>query len=198
MIKRTLAAVIRLATGVRKQPASTLPDGPVIYFANHTSHLDFLSIWAALPPTIREHTRPIAAKDYWNKSPLHRWIAASVFQAHLIDRNTSARTDNPLEPLKQILNKGNSIIIFPEGTRSRYGSPNKFKSGIYHLTKNNPKIPLIPVYLENMNRILPAGEFLPIPLLGQIEFRPPIKLIDGETKNNFLLRAQQSVQHDDQ
>lgn len=195
MTQRLLAAIIRLATGVRRQPEVTLPASPAIYFANHTSHLDFLSIWAALPPALRKLTHPVAAKDYWSKTRLRRWTAASVFQAHLISRQVSAREGNPLDPLSELLEQDHSLIIFPEGTRSRDGTPGKFKPGIHHLALRHPDIPLIPVHLENMNRILPAGELLPIPLLGQVEFRERLELREGESKADFLARAQHAVEH---
>lgn len=194
MIQCPLAALIRMATGVRRQPVTTLPRGPVVYFANHTSHLDFLSIWAALPPAARKVSHPVAAKDYWTKSALRQWLASSVFQAHLIDRRVPAKEGNPIDPLCKILEKKHSIIIFPEGTRSRDGAPGSFKPGIYHLARRHPEVPLVPVCLENMNRILPAGELLPIPLLGHVDFRKPITLLDGENKTAFLSRAQQAVQ----
>ena len=193
MIQRTLAALIRLATGVHRQPASSLPSGPVIYFANHTSHLDFLSIWAALPPSLRLRTHPVAAKDYWSKNSCRRWLASSVFHAHLIDRKQPTTDGHPLEPLFELIEQGHSIIIFPEGTRSRDGAASNFKPGLYHLAKHHPDVPMVPIFLENMNRILPAGELLPIPLLGRVDFRPAITLHNGEIKPDFLTRAQKAV-----
>ena len=197
MMQRSLAALIRIATGVHRQPMATLPDKPTVYFANHTSHLDFLSIWAALPTVYRKLTHPVAARDYWSKNTLRRWLASSVFRAHLIDRKVSVKSGNPIDPLCGILENGHSIIIFPEGTRSRDGSPGSFKPGLYHLAKRLPGIPLVPVCLENMNRILPAGELLPIPLLGRVDFRDAISLDSGESKACFLARARKTVQPDE-
>jgi 1-acyl-sn-glycerol-3-phosphate acyltransferase len=69
----------------------------------------------------------------------------------------------------------------------------EFKSGLYYLAKKRPDLELIPVYIDNMNRILPRGEFLPVPLLSSITFGPPMWLEAGETKNEFLERARKAV-----
>lgn len=194
MFQSTTATLLRIATGVQIQPESSLPSCPAVYFANHTSHLDFLTIWAALPPSLRNLVRPVAAKDYWEKTPLHHWLATRIFQAHLICRKVSTSQGNPIDLLSNILHQGQSLILFPEGTRSKNGRVQALKSGLYHLAKQHANLPLVPIHLENMNRILPKGELLPLPLLGKIEFRSPIYLQNEESKHDFLQRAKQAIQ----
>jgi 1-acyl-sn-glycerol-3-phosphate acyltransferase len=92
-----------------------------------------------------------------------------------------------------VLDAGDSLIIFPEGGRFPGPEPQKFKGGLFHLAKDRPQVQLVPVYLENLNRILPKGEILPVPLLGSITVGSPIQLESGETKADFLDRARNAV-----
>jgi 1-acyl-sn-glycerol-3-phosphate acyltransferase len=116
-----------------------------------------------------------------------------VFDALLIDRKNVTQRTNPIPKILEALDGGSSIIIFPEGTRSDGPEPRQFKSGLFHLAKERPGIPLIPVYLENFNRILPKGEILPAPLLATVIVGAPIQLEKDETKTNFLERCRQAV-----
>ncbi len=164
-----------------------------IYYANHTSHLDFPLVWASLPSRLRHQTRPIAARDYWTKTAFQRFLACSVFRAVLIERGKGTVHGNPLEPIIEALNEGSSIIIFPEGTRSLDGQMQGFKSGLFHLAKGHPLIELVPVYLHNLNRIMPKGELVPLPLLSRVIFGAPINFAPGEEKEAFLKRAADAI-----
>jgi 1-acyl-sn-glycerol-3-phosphate acyltransferase len=116
-----------------------------IYFANHQSHLDWVLIWAALPHELRVRTRPIAARDYWANTPLKRWLTTEVFHAVYVERSRSANPEqDPLEPLVAALEQGDSLVIFPEGTRSAQDEPQPFKSGLYHLAAQFPQVRLVP------------------------------------------------------
>ncbi len=189
MSRGFIAWLVRLLTGVRQLAAPTHGTGPAIYFANHASHMDFVVVWAALPEELRESTSPAAAEDYWGKTQLRRRIACDLFQAILIPRQEVKRHNNPVDRLGAGLEAGRSIILFPEGTRSLTTETAEFKSGLYHLAKRYPDIPLIPVHLENLSRILPKGSHLPVPLIAQARFGSPIQLLDGESKPDFLTRA---------
>jgi 1-acyl-sn-glycerol-3-phosphate acyltransferase len=164
-----------------------------VYFANHTSNLDALVIWAALPPPIRDTTRPVAARDYWINSRVKLYLARQVFNAVLIERKKPTSHDNPLADMLQAMGQTHSLIIFPEGGRQADGELAPFKSGLFHLAKDRPEVEFVPVLVENLNRILPKGEFLPVPVLGSVTFGAPIKLEPGEPKNAFLERAQAAV-----
>lgn len=194
MIKQLVIAVARLVSGsnIRWQGCEPVVRQRV-YFANHASNLDALVIWAALPPAIRDLTRPVAARDYWVTNGIRRYLADQVFNAVLIERKQPTRSDNPLNDMLEALGQTHSLIIFPEGGRQASGEMTSFKGGLYHLAKDRPDVELIPVLVENLNRILPKGEFLPVPVLGSVTFGAPIKLEPGEPKDTFLLRAQEAV-----
>ena len=163
-----------------------------IYFANHTSHLDALVVWASLPPHVRRLTRPVAAKDYWEKGALRRYLARS-FNALLIDRKEIKVHRSPVELMIREAGDRFSLIVFPEGGRNPTGDLGGFKSGLYYLSKKRPDWELVPVYIDNLNRVLPRGEVLPVPLLSCITFGPPMWLEQGESKVEFLERAQAAV-----
>ena len=189
MIRNLLAGLLRLATGVRRLPVTPHGDGPAIYYANHASHMDFVVVWAALPDRVRENTCPAAAEDYWGATALRRKIACKIFHSILIPRREVNRSNHPVDRIGVALDSGRSVIIFPEGTRGDGDEPSEFKSGLYHLARRYTEIPLIPVHLENLSRILPKGSLLPVPLIAQARFLPPIHLESKEPKPHFLARA---------
>lgn len=189
-----LAFIAKAISGVTVRWVDCQPDTcQRIYFANHTSHLDGLLVWASLPPEVRALTRPVAARDYWDKGALRRHLAKS-FNALLIDRKKIKVHNSPVDLLLREMGETHSVIVFPEGGRNTTGELSDFKSGIYHLSKKRPDIELVPAYMDNMNRVLPRGEFLPVPLLSSITFGPPIWLDAGEHKREFLNRARKSVE----
>lgn len=185
----------RIVTGVRGNWRDCAPDPrPRVYIANHNSHGDFVLIWTVLPPALRRLTRPVAGADYWNVSPLRRFFGTRVFRAVLIDRNPTTRQDDPIALMAASLDAGTSLILFPEGTRNTTDERLlRFKSGLYHLANSRPQVELIPVWIENLNRVMPKGEFVPIPLLCTVTFGAPLRLQEGEDKAAFLERARSAL-----
>ena len=167
-----------------------------VYFANHSSHLDAFVLWAAIPPDMRRKTRVIGAKDYWEKTAVRRFISHRVYNPVLIERNQNCTHDDPCHPINQILKaleENYSIVIFPEGTRNDGEGVKPFKSGLYHIAKKRPDIELVPVYLENLNRILPKGEILFVPIIGSVTFGRPMRINPKENKEEFLKRSQEAI-----
>lgn len=163
-----------------------------IYFANHTSHLDFVLVWAALPKRLRFLTRPVAARDYWEKG-VKRYLALQVFNAVLVDRVRTEASANPLDVLLDGLGERHSLIIFPEGTRGDGAKLGEFKSGLYRLGRARPDVELVPVYIDNLNRVLPKGEFAPVPMLASVSFGAPMRVGENEDKPAFLERARNAI-----
>lgn len=175
-------------TGVRPQQLAETTK-PTVYYSNHSSHGDFVLAWISLPQAERLRTRPVAGADYWQKGAIRRFIANSVFNVLLIERNS----DNPqvaIESMVNELNKDNNLIIFPEGTRNLTEEAlQPFKSGIYHLAKTKMDVQFVPVWINNMNHVLPKGAILPIPLMCEVTFGEPISLAENEGKEDFLTRT---------
>lgn len=179
-------------TGVRPQ---RLPENlmPTVYYANHHSHGDFILVWISLPQNLRLCTRPVAGADYWQQGRIRRFIANSVFNVLLVERN-SENPQQAIETMSNAIRKGENLIIFPEGTRNLGEEPlQPFKSGIYHLAKQQPNIQFVPVWIDNMKQVLPKGAILPIPLMCQARFGDPISLQDGEEKADFIERSRQAL-----
>ena len=185
--------VARLVTGAQGHWQGCPPEAlQRIYFANHQSHLDWVLIWAALPDDLRVRTRPIAARDYWTAGKFKHWLTREVFHAVYVSRH---RTDDqdPLEPLAEALENGDSLVLFPEGTRSNKGEPMPFKSGLFHLAEKFPGVQLVPVWIDNVQRVMPKGEVVPVPILCTATFGAPMQLEPGEGKREFLDRAREAV-----
>ena len=194
MTRTLLAAIARFLSGASVRWIDCQPDTcQRVYFANHTSHLDPIVIWSSLPASVRALTRPVAAKDYWEKGWVRRYLATQVFDALLIDRKHIKVHQSPVDLMLKAMGDTHSVIIFPEGGRNTAEEIGEFKSGLYYMAKKRPDLELVPVHLDNMNRVLPRGEFLPVPLLSCITFGAPIWLETGEAKADFLVRARDAV-----
>jgi 1-acyl-sn-glycerol-3-phosphate acyltransferase len=199
-----VAGFARVVTGaaVRRDARrcdETTTTGQCVYFANHSSHMDFAVLWSLLPPDVREKTRPVAAKDYWSKG-FRRWLACDVFRAVLVDRSAKpgeigsdaeAQRSKAIQPLIEVLAGGESLILFPEGTRGDGREVRRFKSGLYNLCVSMPGLRLVPVYLENLNHALPKGGLLPVPVRCKVAFGAAIGLREGEGREEFLVRARE-------
>jgi 1-acyl-sn-glycerol-3-phosphate acyltransferase len=195
-----IASTARLISGVNVRWLDSKPEArQTVYFANHTSHLDFVVLWSSLPAEIRARTRPVAAQDYWDKG-LRRAIAVNVFRAVLVARHHACEEDHaaadPRQAIDHMLNamgSDDSLIIFPEGTRGSGDEVAAFKSGLYYLAQHKPGLRLVPAHLNNLNRILPKGEFLPVPFISRLTFGPSLSLEPDESKSAFLARARSAV-----
>jgi 1-acyl-sn-glycerol-3-phosphate acyltransferase len=196
--KFAAAAIVifaRAITAVRAiWPEAGISAHRTVYFANHSSHGDFILVWSVLPPRLRRKTRPVAGAEYWTKSRINRFIGRDVFNAVLIERDSANRTQNPVEIMAEALDEGSSLILFPEGTRNLGEEPMlPFKSGLYHLARSRPDVDLVPVWISNLNRVMPKGEIVPIPLICTVTFGDAIHVAEAETKEEFLARAQSAL-----
>ena len=195
-----IAAAARLISGVQVRWVDSQPDPrQAVYFANHSSHLDFVVLWASLPPQVRALARPVAAQDYWD-SGLRKLLAVNVFRAVLVVRHTGPNggPDSPdprmaIQRMLDAMGDTESLILFPAGTRGTGEQIAPFKGGLYYLSQQRPGLRLVPAYLDNLNRILPKGEFLPVPFISKLTFGAAITLQDGESKPAFLARAREAL-----
>jgi 1-acyl-sn-glycerol-3-phosphate acyltransferase len=195
LLARLVALLARIASGPSvRVTGEGICHGQCIFYANHTSHLDVVVIWAVLPDAIRRRTRPVAARDYWEQRALRRFFATRVFNAVLVDRDGNlAALRQQLDQLMAALDDGASLILFPEGTRGSSGEVAPFRAGLHFLARQRPDVDLVPVHLHNLGRIMPKGEFAPVPQLSRVTFGQPVRLEPGESKDAFLERARQAL-----
>lgn len=194
MMADILAALVRTGLGCQARwQSAPIVDQACIYYANHSSHLDALTIWSSLPAPLRRMCRPVAAADYWLETPFRRWLAEEVFHAIVIERKKVTGSTNPLPMLLEALDRGESLIFFPEGGRGDGEELGTFRSGLWHLAHHRPEVPLVPVWLENLNRVLPKGEFLPVPVICAVTFGKPLDLDPEQDRRAFLDGARDAI-----
>lgn len=197
MIERAAAAGLvgftRLMVGARADWRAPPPSGQILYFANHSSHLDTLAIWSALSAPARAATRPVAARDYWDGGGLRGYLAQNVLRAVLIERRREERDGDPLAPVFEALAQGDSLILFPEGTRTAERLPQPFRGGLHRLAETFPDLTLVPAYLDTLHRSMPKGSHIPLPLYCTVRFGAALDRIPGEARDVFLSRARDAV-----
>ena len=194
LVASVICGVARAVTGARALWRGCAPQ-PVqrVYFGNHSSHADFVLIWSSLPPALRRQTRPVAGADYWDRGGLRGYLIHRVFRGVLVDRERTGRDVDPIEVMVGALDQGASLIVFPEGTRNPQEGLLPFKSGIFRIAEARPGVEFVPVWLDNLKRVMPKGRLLPLPILCTVSFGTPLRLQAGEIRESFLARTRDGL-----
>ena len=185
-IDKCLSALVILLTGAHSQPLPHLRARAAagrVFYANHNSHGDFMLIWVSLPRLLRRQLRPVAAADYWLKSPLRRFIALKVFNMVLVARQSGEPQAAVLQ-MAEAMDAGADLLIFPEGTRSKTGELQKAEAGVA-LIAAMTDAPIVPVAILNTHRIFSNGGLIP---QLRIMYGEPITF-DGDRKSKEALDA---------
>src|SRR5580658_11280311 len=192
-IEWLLIVAVRLLAGAqaRWQDCAPVP-GQRIYVANHSSHLDAVLLFSALPARLRRQTRPVAAAEYWTAGPVRRYLIHSIFHGVLIRRE--GRQLNPLEPAASALRRGDSLILFPEGTRGPGRRIQPLKPGLFHLARGFPNVDIVPAWIDNSYRILPKGFAIPVLLPCSITFGSPLRWKEGQQQDEFLAEVREMLE----
>jgi len=190
------AVVVRpflaLFIGLRVCGREHLPPGdPFVLIANHTSHLDTVALLSLFPLRRLGRIRPVAAADYFLAGKARAWLSRTLFNILPVARHRVTRGNNPLEVMRAALAAGESLILFPEGTRSREGEPGRFLPGVAHLAEACPEVPIVPAYLVNLGRSLPKGTFLPVPFFAEVRLGPPLR--PTGTRAEILIALESAV-----
>lgn len=164
-----------------------------IIIANHTSHMDTVCLMSAIPHSKIISVRPISAIDYFGKSKIQACLSNFFINSLLVDRKLTLNVrEQFVGKILEALDEGYSIIIYPEGTRSKTGNIQDLKFGISYILQERPYIHYIPTYLKGMRYLLSFKNIF-IPSKASVTFGTPSlikshenKEIMAEIKNNLL------------
>lgn len=182
--------IMTLFIGLQVEGRSNLPKThPFIIIANHSSHLDTVALMSLFPVRELDRIRPVAAADYFERNWLVSFLSHTFFNVLCIERKQVDKVHNPLRLLEEALSRRESLIFFPEGTRSVSNELGQFHSGITHLVWEFPNVPVIPAFLSDMGRALPKGEFVLVPFFCKIRIGEPLFLSGSKEQIVESLRA---------
>jgi 1-acyl-sn-glycerol-3-phosphate acyltransferase len=164
VVSFAFSTYVKVYVRPRVRGRENLPqEGGFILAANHSSHADTAVLFAALPRTMRKRVVAGAAQDYFFQGGPWQTVSRMLFNAIPISRDTSQRTRDPLRHVVRALREGYGVLMFPEGTRSTDGTVGPFRPGIGRLIAEFPGTPIVPVWIDGTNRVLPKGKSVPRP-----------------------------------
>jgi 1-acyl-sn-glycerol-3-phosphate acyltransferase len=177
--------IVLVVIGLRIIDRVNLPRlGPAIICANHNSHLDTLVLMTIFPLRLLAKLRPVAAAEYFLKNRLLAWFALDMIGIIPLQRNKSSHAEHPLAKCSEALDRGEILIIYPEGSRGEPESIASFQSGIAHLAKRHPDVPIYPVFMYGLGKVLPKGEKILVPFFCDVAIGEPI--FWSGSKQNFM------------
>ncbi len=187
---------LRLIMGVRYYNKEVLEDcKQYVIVANHNSHFDTMALLAAVPGGHIGGVKAVAAGDYFGKTGIKKWASEFFVDALLIPRSRprpGTSDPDPIQMMIDALDNGNSLIIFPEGTRGEPGVMQPFKKGIGLILSERPYIPFVPVYMQGIHKLLPKGGTVPVPFDNSVRFGQPV-FCKGMTIEEIVARAEAEV-----
>jgi 1-acyl-sn-glycerol-3-phosphate acyltransferase len=167
--------------------------GPFVLFANHSSHLDTVSLLSLFPLRRLREIRPVAAADYFERNRFIAWFSHTFFNILPIERRRGAPENDSIQRMLAQLRAGKSLIIYPEGTRGSGEEMGPFRHGIANILDQAPRLPVIPVYLVDHGRLLPKGEWFPVPFFCEVRIGPPQVFSGGDRREEVLERLRSAI-----
>lgn len=182
LIVRPLSLVV---LGLNVRHRERLPThGPALVVANHNSHLDALVLMTLWPQSWLQRVRPVAAADYFFRFRALRWFALRIIGIVPINRELKGMRVDPLARVTESIGRGDIVILFPEGQRGEPEQFKEFKTGVAHLAKRHPDVPLYPVFMHGLGKALPRGEALLVPFFCDVFIGEPFRWTG--TKESFM------------
>ncbi|HVT52163.1 MAG TPA: lysophospholipid acyltransferase family protein [Dongiaceae bacterium] len=175
LIGRPLVLVV---LGLNVRNGSGLPkNGPAILVANHNSHIDTFVLISLFPLKLLGKLRPVAAADYFLSNRALAWFTLNIVNMIPIERAAKGKIDrnaDPLEACVKALQAGEILLVFPEGTRGEAETLAKFKGGVARLKEQFPDMPVIPIYMHGLGRVMPKGEIALVPVVVDVFVGDPV------------------------
>ncbi len=185
--------LVLIISGVHVVGKEKLPlKGPCIIAANHNSHLDTMVLMSLFPLSQINQVRPVAAADYFMKNRWFSWFSQNVIGIIPLKRKPTKEEGHPLLGVMKALKNSDIIIVFPEGSRGVPEEMSTFKTGIAHLVKEFPSIPVVPIYIHGAGKVLPKGEALFVPFIIDVSIGEALYLED-ENNKAFTQRLESSI-----
>ena len=173
--------IMLVVLGLNVRRREQLPaGGPAVLVANHNSHLDAVALISLFPLRMLSKLRPVAAQDYFFRNPFLKWFALSIMGIIPLDREVKSKRKHPLASINEALDRGEIVIVFPEGSRGAPEQLGDFKAGIAHIAKKNPEAPLVPIYMHGLGKVLPKGEALLVPFFLDVFIGESIQWRDNK------------------
>ena len=173
--------IMLVVLGLNVRRREQLPaGGPAVLVANHNSHLDAVALISLFPLRMLSKLRPVAAQDYFFRNPFLKWFALNIMGIIPLDREVKSTRKHPLASINEALDRGEIVIVFPEGSRGAPEQLGDFKAGIAHIAKKNPEAPLVPIYMHGLGKVLPKGEALLVPFFLDVFIGEAIQWQDNK------------------
>ncbi len=187
LLVKPLMLVI-LGMNVRRREA--LPrEGPAVVVANHNSHLDVLALMSLFAVGTLHKVRAVAAADYFLRNRFLAWFALEIIGIIPINRKVDGFHEDPLAGVSAALDRGEIVILFPEGTRGVPEHMSSFRRGVAHLARRRPDVSFHPVFLHGLGKALPRGEAILVPFFCDVFVGGPVlwegdrqEFMDGLTR----------------
>lgn len=184
--------VILFVLGLNIRRKHKLPDkGPCVIIANHNSHLDTLVLMSLFRGKSFAKVRPVAAGDYFMKNKFLAFFSTKVMNIIPIERKMTRDFRGMFKPVLEALDDGGIIILFPEGSRGEAEQLSKYKSGIYYLMREKPKVPIVPLFIHGLGKALPKGSFVFVPFFVDIFVGD--KFFFTDNRNDFMVEMNERM-----
>jgi 1-acyl-sn-glycerol-3-phosphate acyltransferase len=184
---------VTLFIGLRTRGLENVPKkGPFVLVANHSSHLDTVCLLSLFPLRRLREIRPVAAADYFDRNRIVSAFSRTLFNILPIPRKDFTEENHPVRRMRDAIDQGYSLIVFPEGTRGSGEELGKFRTGVARAVEGERSVAVVPAYLVNMGRSLPKGEWFPIPFFCEVRIGRPM-LLEGKDYQEKVAAVEAAV-----